>query len=294
MPLDDLVSVIETLQQRIATHRPSLQQNETRTRTALIDPLLTALGWDVSDPALVTPEYSVKGGWADYVLLGTSRWPFGLVEAKHLGVSFKNARKQMLDNANKSGVSYAGVTDGNRWELYKVSAQECICLLQVSIANMLAHECALKLWLHWPPDLVPAPVVPPPSSKGWIALSCYNYKARAERLIAIRFPGGVNRQVPSWQHLATRTAAWLWSTRRLTRDNVPVAGSRPARYIVNFNPVHQREQKFTSPMPVARTPFYYEAAYYASGHILPSQVVDDTKKLLEHCNVNLADVYVHT
>ena len=70
MPLDDLVSVIATLQQRIATHRQSLQQNETRTRTALIYPLLTALGWDVSDPALVTPEYSVSGKRADYALLG--------------------------------------------------------------------------------------------------------------------------------------------------------------------------------------------------------------------------------
>ena len=68
--LDDLVSVIETLQQRIATHRQSLQQNEIRTRTGLIDPLLTALGWDVSDPAVVTPEYSVGGGRADYALNG--------------------------------------------------------------------------------------------------------------------------------------------------------------------------------------------------------------------------------
>ena len=66
MPLDDLVSVIETIQQRIREHGDSLRQNETRTRMALIDPLLTALGWDVADPGVVTPEYDVSGRRADY------------------------------------------------------------------------------------------------------------------------------------------------------------------------------------------------------------------------------------
>ena len=38
--LDDLVSVIETLQLRIHDHAAMLRENETRTRMALIDPLL--------------------------------------------------------------------------------------------------------------------------------------------------------------------------------------------------------------------------------------------------------------
>ena len=59
--LDDLVAVIETLKARIEQHRADLQSNEIRTRTALIDPLLAVLGWDVSDPGLVTPEYDVSG-----------------------------------------------------------------------------------------------------------------------------------------------------------------------------------------------------------------------------------------
>ena len=63
MPLDDLTGVIETLQQRIRQHGPiTLRANETRTRMALIDPLLCALGWNTADPALVTPEYRVDVG----------------------------------------------------------------------------------------------------------------------------------------------------------------------------------------------------------------------------------------
>ena len=69
MPLDDLVQVIEILQQRIRDHGDSLRQNEIRTRLALIDPLLRALGWDVADPGLVTAEYDVSGQRADYALL---------------------------------------------------------------------------------------------------------------------------------------------------------------------------------------------------------------------------------
>ena len=119
MPLDDLVSVIETLQQRIATHRQSLQQNEIRTRMALIDPLLTALRWDVSDPALVTPEYSVDGGWADYALRGLGNQPAAIVEAKRLGTLVENHLSQMVNYCIQEGIAYAGVTDGSHWQLYR-------------------------------------------------------------------------------------------------------------------------------------------------------------------------------
>jgi len=81
MPLDDLVEVIETLQRRIRDHGDSLRQNEIRTRVALIDPLLTALGWDVADPGLVTAEYNVGTGRADYALLIPGDKPAALVEA---------------------------------------------------------------------------------------------------------------------------------------------------------------------------------------------------------------------
>ena len=50
MGLDDLVARIELLQARIRSHKIALRENETRTRMALIDPLMHALGWDVSDP----------------------------------------------------------------------------------------------------------------------------------------------------------------------------------------------------------------------------------------------------
>ena len=154
--LDDLVGLIETLQQRIRDHGPTLRENETRTRMALIDPLLAALGWDVSDPAVVTPEYNVSGRWADYALLRPDGQPAATLEAKKLGESLASHRMQMLNYSNASGVEYAGLTDGNHWELYEVFAPKLLeerRVLQLSIVDTPAHQCALQLLLLWRPNL---------------------------------------------------------------------------------------------------------------------------------------------
>ena len=58
----------EVLKERMQTHRAALEENEMRTRVALIDPLLCALGWDVSDPAMVMPEYKIDNKPVDYAL----------------------------------------------------------------------------------------------------------------------------------------------------------------------------------------------------------------------------------
>ena len=76
---------IELLQERMRSYGAMLRGDETRSRTALIDPLLCVSGWDVSDPGMVTPEYKAGGGRADYALLGRGGKPVATVEAKKLG-----------------------------------------------------------------------------------------------------------------------------------------------------------------------------------------------------------------
>ena len=156
MLLDDLVGAINILKERIRTHGPDLQANETRTRMALIDPLLQALEWNTSDPALVTPEYASGSGPVDYALRGSRDKPAAFIEAKKLGESLSKHREQMVRYANMDGVPYAGLTDGNYWEFYEVFKQKRLedrRLLQVSIVHDPTHECALKLLLLWRPNL---------------------------------------------------------------------------------------------------------------------------------------------
>ena len=69
MGLDELAGCIEQLKARMQSHRTGLEENEIRTRMTLIDPLLCALRWDVSDPAVVIPEYEIDNKPADYTLL---------------------------------------------------------------------------------------------------------------------------------------------------------------------------------------------------------------------------------
>ncbi len=85
MSLDELSRTIRTLAERIRDHSALLSTSEARTRLALVDPLLNALGWDTSDPAKVSVEYDVEGRQADYALLGPDGKPKAFVEAKKLG-----------------------------------------------------------------------------------------------------------------------------------------------------------------------------------------------------------------
>lgn len=154
--LDSLVNIINTIKERIRVHRSDLEENETRTRMALIDPLLTVLGWDTSDPACVKPEYPVTGGKADYGLRNAGPTPAAFIEAKKLGEPLESHREQMTRYSNMAGVKYAGLTNGDRWELYEVFRQTSLDerrILDLSILSDPPHESALKLLLLWRPNL---------------------------------------------------------------------------------------------------------------------------------------------
>ena len=310
MLLDELVSVIETLQQRIREHGPRLRENETRTRMALIDPLLQTLGWDTADPEMVIPEYNVSRQSADYALLGHDGKPAATVEAKKLGESLETHKMQMLNYSNASGVAYAGLTDGNHWELYEVFKRgplEDRQILKVSIADLPSHESALQLLLLWRPNLssgqpVPAnkPVstavpmertpspdatkraaeiarIPPPS--GWIALSSYDPQRGMASPSSIRFSDGSERAIRNWKNLLAVTIGWLYESHLLTEKNAPIS-------IVNTSPENSRGTRFRRPTRVDGTPFLFEAN--ASGKMLMKK----TQELLKHCGQNLGDIFV--
>lgn len=308
MLLDELVSVIETLKQRIREHGSRLRENETRTRMALIDPLLQTLGWDTADPGMVIPEYKVVKEWADYALLGRDVKPVAIVEAKKLGEpSSEKHLTQMVSYCTTDGIKYAGLTDGDRWELYEVFKPiplEEKRILKVSIADRPSHESALQLLLLWRSNLrsgqpVPAskPVltavhtertpspdalrIPTPATlpSGWVALSNYDPQPGTASPSAIRFSDGSESPIRNWKNLLVVTIGWLYESHLLTEKNAPVN-------IVNTSPENSRGTRFRRPTRVDRTPFLFEAN--ASGKML----MNKTKELLRHCGQNLGDIFV--
>ena len=63
---------------------------------------------------------------------------------------------QMLNYSNAAGISFASLTDGDRWELYEVFKQASLeerRILDLSISDESAQQCALKFLLLWRPNL---------------------------------------------------------------------------------------------------------------------------------------------
>ena len=311
MPLDDLVNVIETLQQRIKDHGDSLRQNETRTRMALIDPLLQALGWDVADPGVVTPEFNVGNGRADYALLGTAGKPTALVEAKHLEEQLESSghQEQVFTYALMQQVKYAGLTNGNRWVLDDVSGERR--KLDVTIANLPAHQCALKFPLLWRPNLASgAPVagsepivssdsqtipvvdirrpvaLPSETSRedGWTSLAELQSVTGRPAPSAIKFPNGVEKEVNRWWNLLFEVAEWQIGAGTLTFDKCPIRQGR-TKYIVNTNAQHSNGTAFNQSRQLSNG-LFLDTPYDANG------LLNGAKLLCTYFGENPASVHL--
>ena len=85
-PIDQkLRRAIQSVRARAQLHGTHVSEYETRTRYALIDPVLLALGWDLANPVQAKLEYEIEGGRIDYALFKNGlETPVVLVEAKRL------------------------------------------------------------------------------------------------------------------------------------------------------------------------------------------------------------------
>jgi predicted type IV restriction endonuclease len=100
--------------------------NEANTKAALIDPILTALGWDLRDPFSVSQEYRHKSrdNPVDYALFAL-RAPALFVEAKALDKDLSDYKwiTQTLAYANAAGVAWCVLTNGNEYRIYNTFAK---------------------------------------------------------------------------------------------------------------------------------------------------------------------------
>ena len=304
MGLDDLAGCIKLLQERIRAYEVTLRKDETRTRMALIDPLLTALGWDVNDPSLVRPEYKVVDGKADYALLRTEDSPAAIIEAKRLGTVLDDKiRHQMLTYATFVGIKYAGVTDGDHWELYAVlraGPLEERQALKVSIAADPAYASALRLLMLWRPNLTsselvrakkpilvdsPPPPVKPSLANNWVPLPKYKPPPGTPCPSSIRFWDGSERTLQRWNQLLTSVVEKLYAEGRFTAKNRTIGWSKKF-YCVHTEPVHPTGKKFGNIKSIGNGSLFVEGGLDAYGARL------NARRLLEHFGQNPADVYL--
>jgi hypothetical protein len=125
-PRQTLTSVLPKLRKRIQKIKSRKESiGEQNTKAALIDPLLSALGWDVEDIDEVSREYRRKpqDNPVDYALF-MLRSPRLFVEAKGLEKDLSDRKwiSQVLGYATVVGVEWCVLTNGEEYRLYNAHA----------------------------------------------------------------------------------------------------------------------------------------------------------------------------
>lgn len=314
MPLDDLLETIETLRGRIQNHGPLLSQNEIRTRYALIDPLLGALGWDVADPSQVVAEHPLPTGRVDYAL-ATDAGPAILLEAKSLGTPLEDvARNQAMNYWWDEEIDHFAVTDGQQWGVYSAS-QRGSPIVQFDLLRDSPTDVCLKALALWRPSVAeghvrasenpvvkvaPSPAPPDaaqpsvPPSVGqttraspsesqvvWVSLTRVTGKPGTKPAL-LRPPSGQPISAPSWAALVLKLVEWLISQGKLSEASPPLKVG--GRYVLAGSPIHPSGTAFKRAHQVGL--FHVETNYSGADSVRNARLV------AEHAGMNPAEFMV--
>lgn len=134
---------------------------EYQTRYALIDPILTSLGWVISDVDQVQVEYQTDWGRIDYALLEHADGdPAIAVEAKTLWTNLESTtiQRQILSYAEGRRKGYLVLTDGETWQIFDLGKRgkfQNKLVEHISVGDSSAASIAktlnqmLRKNLHW-------------------------------------------------------------------------------------------------------------------------------------------------
>ena len=313
MWLDDLNELVGTLNERIEQHKDVLGKNETATRYALIDPLLTALGWDLQDPGQVQTEYSTGDGRADYAMLagGDTSRPRLVIEAKKLGRPISDGINQSITYCVGRGIPYFVVTNGRDWAAYETHKPVPVTdklIVDFSLTDPAQPTVMKMLWLwrgNFESGSPITPVVPDrpvlqqaatsapqpetaesPSNEEQpdrsIPLDEFN-PSKGSPPAALLFSGGTKKSIAKWYEIQTSVVEWLIDTSRLTEADCPVKGPG-GHHLVATSPFKRNDNPFQRPKQIGSV--WVDINKVASNHIKAA------KEILIARNVDLSDVRV--
>ena len=280
--LGPLVKAIETARRRIEEHRSVLINSETRTRLSLIDPVLQALGWDVSNPSQVSAEEPTETGRSDYALSNGPGAYVAVIEAKSLDTPLQpSIEDKVLVYARRLGSPYAGFSDGNQWVLFPVGGSGRLSdsrVLDIRLIDGSIHESALKLLLLWRPNVesggpveaakpivgVPIdepetptngkpPILPESPPVGGVSLPDYRPDQHGIPR-GIRFPDGDIVETPTWRTVFGETLAWL---NRKGSLKLPLLNSR-GFVLATLGQHRPDNREYTQAIRAGKTDIFFE------------------------------------
>jgi hypothetical protein len=119
-PIGNLIETLKQIRETALVNQSKLSKSEASTRSAIIDPILRALGWDTANPRMIEFEKTFTQSRVDYALLDSENKIQIIIEAKPLGgnLSDKHILLSLIMYAIASGVKSIFLTDGVIWEHY--------------------------------------------------------------------------------------------------------------------------------------------------------------------------------
>ena len=119
-PIGAFIKTLEDVRDTALINQGKLSKSEASTRSAIIDPILRALGWDISNPRMIEFERTFTQSRVDYALLSHENKIEIIIEAKPLGGNLgdKHILLSLIMYAIASGVKNIFLTDGMIWEHY--------------------------------------------------------------------------------------------------------------------------------------------------------------------------------
>ncbi len=119
-PILQFIEALKLVREKAGIFRDILVQNEAQTRSTLIDPILTALGWDFTNPTMVKVELMHEGTRLDYGLMSLNGEIRYIVEAKKLETNLDRQQNinTAIDYAFIHAIPHVALTDGLKWHFY--------------------------------------------------------------------------------------------------------------------------------------------------------------------------------
>jgi hypothetical protein len=99
--------------------------NEAHARI-VIDKLLEAVGWDITNLSQVSPDEAASDGRADYILKDTKTRPLAVIEAKRFSIDPYSAKEQAKEYATSLPVPFVILSNGNEhyfWDYLETDAR---------------------------------------------------------------------------------------------------------------------------------------------------------------------------
>ena len=121
MPNNPLQETINNIIAKAQRYPDVYSRNETAVRDQLINPILHALGWDVTNPDIVLPNEPGKDGKVpDYSLMKNKQIKL-IVEGKHIGIDLRQDRviSQLGSYCHTRSIDFGLLTNGLEWLLFK-------------------------------------------------------------------------------------------------------------------------------------------------------------------------------